>query len=437
MAEATLYMSSKEVDRVVVVKDLLSRKITQKEAGRLLSISERQVRRLVKSYCKHGKTGLVSKKRGMFSNNRTSDRDRETMMFLVSGHYYDFGPTLACEKLREQHGMIVSKETLRKWMIEDGVWEPRKKKRGGKQHQMRERRSIFGELIQIDGSPHDWFEGRRSSCTLIVFIDDATGEYMELRFYEEETRKAYMETLQMYISEYGIPRSLYNDKHGIFRINQQDTTKGNDFTQFGRAMNELDVEMIYANSPQAKGRVERANGTLQDRLVKELRLKGINTIEEANEFLKEYRHELNDKFAVKAKSPENAHRPVLHSKDELELIFSIKTQRTISKNLELSYKNTVYQIQIEGMGLAMRRAKAVVCEDFNGNVKILYKGKEMKFKTFKKAQKQYEEKSAKTLNKHVSSIIEQQNRNNKETANTYKQWRIPFEDLSQQQNRTF
>jgi hypothetical protein len=437
MSEAGFYMSSKEVDRLLVIKDLCSGKMNQKEAGRLLGITDRQIRRLVKTYITKGKAGLVSKKHGKVSNNRISDRERETMMFLVSGHYYDFGPTLACEKLRELHGLSVSKETLRKWMIEDGIWEPRKKKRGGHQHQMRERRSIFGELVQIDGSPHDWFEGRREPCTLIVFIDDATGEYMELRFYEAETTEAYMETMRVYVDDFGIPRTLYHDKHGIFRINQQDTNRGNDFTQFGRAMKELDVEMIYANSPQAKGRVERANGTLQDRLVKEMRLKGINTIEEANEFLREYRHELNDKFAVKAKSPENAHRPVNHSKDELELIFSLKTERTISKNLELSYKNTVYQILVEGRGLSMRKAKAVICEDFKGSVKILYKGREMKYKTFIKPQKQFEEKSPKTLNKFVTEVIKEQNERNKTEKEKVLQWKLNFKENSFEQNRTF
>jgi hypothetical protein len=245
------------------------------------------------------------------------------------------------------------------------------------------------------------------------------------------------------LRKHGIPMAVYHDRHtslvsGDNSWTEEEIVQGYQYpTHVGRVLDELGIESISAYSPQAKGRVERANGTLQDRLVKEMRLKGINTIEEASEFLKDYRLELNDKFAVKARSPQNAHRPVLHSKDELGLIFSIKAQRTISKNLELSCKNTFYQIQVEGMGLAMRRAEAVVCEDFNGNVKILYKGKEMKFTTFKKAQKQYEEKSAETLNKHVSSVIEQQNINDKKTANTYKQWRIPFENLSQQQNRTF
>ncbi|MGI6394286.1 MAG: hypothetical protein ACOX2F_06105 [bacterium] len=228
-----------------------------------------------------------------------------------------------------------------------------------------------------------------------------------------------------------------HDKHGIFRINQQDTNKGNDFTQFGRAMKELDVEMIYANSPQAKGRVERANGTLQDRLVKEMRLKGLNTIEEANEFLREYRHELNDKFAVKARSPKNAHRPVNFSENELEQIFSLKVERTISNNLELSYKNTVYQIQVEGLGLTMRKAKAVVSEDFNGNVKILYKGREMKYKIFVKPEKQFEEKSAKTLNKFVSEIIREQDERSKTEKEKTVQWKLNFKEDSFEQNRTF
>jgi len=410
MAEEGIFMSGKEIDRLTVVMSSAEGKIRRKEAAGILRITERQLRRLVKGYKEIGKLALISRKRGAVSNNRISEDKRAEALYLITRNYYDFGPTLAAEKLREIHGISISKETVRKWMIENELWKPKAAK-GKSSHQMRERRSRYGEMIQIDGSPHDWFEGRRESCTLIVFIDDATNEFMELRFYETETTKAYMETTLIYLNEFGRPVAFYSDKHGVFRVNRKESLNGIGRTQFGRAMKTLDIELINANTPQAKGRVERANQLLQDRLVKELRLRKIDTIEAANEFLDEYKHELNDKFAVKAKSPENAHRVVLHDKRELDLIFSIHSERIISRNLEVQYDNTVYQIQTESSGLSMRGGRAVISEDFNGKVTLIYKGRGMKYKAYQKAEKQSELENAKTINMRMSKVIKAQNDN--------------------------
>ena len=410
MKEDAIYMSGKEIDRFGVIMASIEGRMRRKEAAEVLKVTDRQVRRLIKNYKRIGKQAFISRKRGAVSNNRISTAKRDEALCLITGHYYDFGPTFAAEKLREVHGITVSKETVRKWMIEYGLWKPEVTKRKSS-HQMRERRSRYGEMIQIDGSPHDWFEGRREPCTLIVFIDDATNEFMELRFYETETTEAYMETTLIYLDEFGRPVAFYSDKHGVFRVNRKESLNGIECTQFGRAMKTLDIELINAHTPQAKGRVERANQLLQDRLVKELRLRKTDTIEAANEFLDEYKHELNDKFAVKAKSPENAHRAVLHDKKELDLIFSIHSERIISKNLEVQYDNTVYQIQTESSGLSMRGGRVVISKDFNGKVALIYKGREMKYKTYRKAEKQSELENAKTINKRISEVIKAQNNN--------------------------
>jgi len=405
--EDMLLMSKKEVNRLAIIRDLKLKRLSQKEAGKLLNLSDRQIRRLLKRYGKEGEKGLISRKRGKASNNRLSEELKVGVLFLIQEYYYDFGPTLAAEKLDELHNISISKETVRQIMIAENIWKSKSKKEK-KAHQRRKRREKFGELIQIDGSPHDWFEGRRPECNLTVFIDDATGEFMELFFSETETTKAYMKTTLDYITEYGLPRALYTDKHGIFRVNSPDPKTGNKLTQFGRAMKTLGIELINAHTPQAKGRVEKTNQLLQDRLVKELSLRGINTIEEANMFLKEYKEILSNKFAVKPKSPENAHREVLHTKDELDIVFSKHSLRIISKNLEIQYKNTVYQLQTESSGLSMKKGQITVCESFNGEITLFYKGKKMEYKTFRKKEKQLSPQDAKTLNRIVDQIIIEQ-----------------------------
>ncbi len=403
-------MSQKEIESVSVIRDLKLKRLSQKEAGKLLHLSERQIRRILKRYSKEGEKGLISRKRGKTSNRKISEELGKKVQQLLKEKYYGFGPTLAAEKLEELDDIVISRETVRQIMISENIWKAKAKK-AKRVHQMRERRSRPGELIQIDGSPHEWFENRRPKCNLTVFIDDATGEFMELFFSESETTEAYMETMRRYISEYGIPIALYTDKHGIFRVNRADPKTGSNITQFGRAMKTLGIEIISAGTPQAKGRVERANQLLQDRLVKELRLRKINTIEEANKFLTEYKEMLSNKFAVKAKSCENAHREVQHSKEELDIIFSKHSLRTISNNLEIQYNNTIYQIKTESSGISMRKREITVCESFNGEITLLYKGRKMPYETFRQREKQLLPQDAKTLNKTVDQIIAEQNAN--------------------------
>ena len=298
-------MSHNEVKRAQILDLLKEDRISQLEAARQLGVPPRQVRRLAKRYQVDGLAGLVSKKRGSASNRRLDEATCTTAVSLIGTHYRDFGPTLACEKLAERHELHLSVESARQMMIKAGYWRAKK---GGTvcTHPMRERRARFGEMIQIDGSPHDWFEGRGDYCTLLVFIDDATGKLTQLRFAPTETTLDYMQVLHDHILAHGTPVTLYSDKHSIFRINAVDADRCAE-TQFSRAARELGIECIHAHSPQAKGRVERANQTLQDRLVKEMRLAGIDDMDGANAWLPGYIADHNRRFAVAPKDATDAH----------------------------------------------------------------------------------------------------------------------------------
>jgi hypothetical protein len=262
--------------------------------------------------------------------------------------------------------------------------------------------------VQIDGSPHAWFEDRAETCTLIVFIDDATSQLLYLRFVPTETTQAYMEALKDYLAHYGRPVSLYSDKHGVFRVNAKEAVSGSGLTQFSRALETLDIEAIHANTPQAKGRVERANLTLQDRLVKEMRLQCIDSMEAGNEFLESFRKDHNQRFAVVAKSQKDAHRPVMHSEDELEIVFSIHATRKLSKNLIIQYKNTSYQVEAQKQPRRMRQATVTVCESFDGTVVLLYQGRRLGYSTHQKAQRSSSLENEKTINLRVNQALEKQ-----------------------------
>jgi len=251
MKREVIYMSKKEVNRFIVMKEIEEKLITQKMASEKLKLSERQIRRLLKSYRSNGKEGLISKKRGKVSNYKIDEALESKIIELISDNYFDFGPTLATEKLFEIHDIKISKETVRKLMIKHGLWQAKSRKRKAV-FQLRERRSCSGELIQADCSPHDWFEGRRDKCTLVVFIDDATGELMKLKFYESETTQAYAESLQEYIHEFGRMRALYTDRHSIFKVSRKEMYNKIKSTQFGRMLEDLDIQLITANTPQAK-----------------------------------------------------------------------------------------------------------------------------------------------------------------------------------------
>ena len=311
--------------------------------------------------------------------NAFTSEFRTLVISLVRDKYPDFGPTFACEKLRELHELALSAETLRKWMVEEGLWRERRRKTA-RIYQRRQRRPCYGELIQIDGSPHDWFEERGPRCTLIVFIDDATSALMAPRFAPSETTRAYMETLRDYLDKYGRPLALYSDRHSIFRVNNPE--REGELTQFTRAIKTLGIEPIHANSPQAKGRVERANQTLQDRLVKELRLRNISDIETANLWLSEFVKDYNSRFASIPRENGNAHREILHSPEELNYILSYQSPRVLSKNLTFQYKTSAYQIRSEGQVYRLRHAIVTVCENFNGEITVLHESRSLGYEKY-------------------------------------------------------
>jgi transposase len=392
-------MNSKEMKRLEVMQKLAEGRMSQKKAAEELGICPRQVKRLWKAYREKGAAGLVSQQRGKASHNHMAEQTEQAVVDLLHSRYADFGPTLAQEKLVEKDGLVISVSSVRKLMIEEELWKA-KKVRKVEAYQMRERRSCFGELVQIDGSPYDWFEGRAPKCCLLVFIDDATGKLVQLLFVESESFFSYCRAAEGYFTRCGKPSAFYSDKHGIFRVNQPTRGKTDALTQFGRAMQELHIQIICANTPQAKGRVERANQTLQDRLPKELRLRGISDWEAGNAFLPEFIDDFNRRFAVQPKSSHNAHRPLSKS-DDLAQIFTWQESRSLSNNLTIQFRKVVYQIQIDRPSYTMRKAPVTISLDAQENVTITYKGNSLPFTTFHKQSKQ----SDIVQSKHVDSML--------------------------------
>jgi transposase len=399
-----LTMSKRELTRIEVMQRLKDKRMKQKGAAQLLGISTRQVKRLWQAYCQKGAKGLVSQRRGKPSNNRLDAGVTQQALDLIKEKYEDFGPSLAHEKLTEVHKLELSRESVRRIMIEEKIWKPKRSKRPPT-HQMRERRACYGELVQIDGSEHDWFEGRGPKCTLLVFIDDASGKLLELWFVPHESFFGYGEAARHYFERCGKPLAFYSDKHGIFRVNQEQTTGlGSGLTQFGRAMQELDIQIICANTPQAKGRVERANQTLQDRLVKELRLHGISDMQAGNAYLPEFREDFNRRFAVTPRSTHDAHRPLLLLKAEnLDLIFSHQETRTLSKNLTVQANKVIYQIQSDRPDYTLRKAQVTVCENAQGEVTILYKNQPLPYTIYLKPTRQAEVVDTKSLDRQIKT----------------------------------
>ena len=373
MRGETLQMSQKELNRVRVIGAVSEKQQTQQAAALELALSVRQVKRLVKRYREQGEAGLISRHRGKVSSNRLPETVREETLARMRERYADFGPTLAHEYLTREHGLACSVETLRQWMIEDGLWQAHSRRKAWI-HPQRERRACFGELVQADGSPHDWFEGRGPVCTLLVFIDDATSELLALRFVPVEDTRGYLGLFLEYVGRHGLPQCLYTDKYSVFRVNQKDREDCE--TQFGRVLRTLGVRNIYAHTPQAKGRVERANQTLQDRLVKEMRLRGIGDIEAANACLPEYLEQHNQRFAKPAREARDAHRPVAHNREELNVIFSLQHERMVSPNREFQYQGRVYQIQGKRGRHALAGRRVVVCEGLDGRIRVFRREEE-------------------------------------------------------------
>jgi transposase len=376
-------MSQKEADRLHVMKLLFNKDITQKKAQVMMKLSKSQTIRIKKSYLHFGIKGLISKRRGKQSPNKISDKVLSKAASIISEKYFDFGPTFACEKLKEKHNINMSKETVRKLMIKEGLWKDRKHKHIIV-HQRRSRRSKFGSLVQIDGSYHLWFEDRAEKCCLIVFIDDATSRITAARFCENETTNDYLDALKNHINRYGKPLSLYSDKHQIFKVNNKKNITGKEISHFGSVLKNLDIDLICANSPQAKGRVERANGVLQDRLIKEMRLANISSIVEGNIFLEKYLQKHNAKFAKEPLCSEDAHRTL---KEDLDAIFARKKQRKLSKDLTFNYDGILYQINPQIATYSMKHSVITVVDN-KGDITIDYKGQKLDYKKYSEVEYQ-------------------------------------------------
>ena len=376
-----LQMSNQELTRIQIMEQLVQKEIHLGRAAEQLGLTVRHVKRLKRAYKRKGAKAIVSKQRGRASNHQLDPQVKVQALEFIRAHYADFGPTLAHEKLTEVHHLNLSVEAVRQLMIQEGLWRPRRAKKRVI-HPLRERRARFGELVQIDGSPYAWFEDRGPVCSLLVFIDDATGRLLELLFTEAETTFSYFEASEHYFRRYGKPLALYSDKLSVFRVNLPNDLSGTGATQFGRAMYQLGIQVICANTPQAKGRVERAMQTLQDRLVKEMRLRGLSGIAAGNAYAPEFIADFNARFAVAPRETEDAHRPLL-PQDDLARILTVQETRVLSKNLTVQYNKVIYQIQTARPTYALRNAQVVVRENRLGEVMIEYKGKPLPYTIYR------------------------------------------------------
>ncbi len=388
-------MTEREFSRYEVIKRAHEKRLRISDAAEILKLSSRQVLRISRRIKQEGRQGVVSKKRGAQGNPKISNSLKKRVLRLIGKKYSDFGPTLAHEYLIEKERLKISVSTVRNLMIANGCWKPKRKKRA-RLHPLRMRRARMGELVQIDGSDHDWFEGRAPKCTLLVYTDDATSALMHLQFVPSESTQSYFEATRAYLEKHGRPLSFYSDKHSVFRVNRKDALSGDGATQFNRAMEALDIKQICANSPQAKGRVERRNRDLQDRLIKAMRLKKLSNIQEANAYLPEFIADFNKRFAKPPLNPSNAHRPLL-KEHSLDTIFVHRESRRLSKNLTLQYKNVIYQVITDRPEYVLKKASVTVLEDKNGKVTIEYHGKLLKFVTSEQGFKTPPEMSAKEV----------------------------------------
>src|SRR5712692_8542786 len=377
-------MSKRELNRLDVLARLGSDRLTARAAAELMTITPRQTYRLLRRYRDGGASAIANQRRGRPSNNRLPDVVRDHAIALVRERYADFGPTFAAEKLAERHDLKVSRETLRSWMRQAGIWMSRAERK--RIQQPRHRREHIGELVQIDGSEHRWFEDRAATCTLLVFVDDATSRLMELRFVASESTFAYFEALKAYLRCHGKPVAFYSDKHSIFRVSNENAVSGNGMTQFGRALSELNTEILCANTSQAKGRVERAHHTLQDRLVKELRLAGISTIEAANAFLPAFVQTYNARFAKPPARDRDLHRPIA-GRNDLDDILCWREQCSVSRQLVVNYNRMKFMLRPDKTSAALA-GKLVDIYDFpDGRLEIRWKGLPLPYSAFDQLQR--------------------------------------------------
>ena len=377
--EGIIMARQEELRRLHVIQKVLEGGLKQVEAAEILSLSSRHIRRVSKRVEQEGARGIVHRSRGRPSNRKIADQLKEKVIKLYRGSYKDFGPTLASEKLLERDGVSISDETLRRWLIEAGDWKRTRKRR--RHRHWRERKGHRGEMVQIDGSHHAWFEDRGDPCVLMGYIDDATGDPFG-RFYDYEGTMPAMDSFKRYIRKRGLPLKVYLDGHSTYKSTAKPTIEEQlegvePLSEFERALKELGVEVSHAHSPQAKGRIERLFRTFQDRVIKEMRLRGIKTIEEGNQFLEEYLPLYKKRFSVRPREKENLHRPLPRGID-LDAILCIKTERTLRNDFTVAHNHKLYQIEE-----ATKASKVIVQDRMDGSMRITYQGRTLRFREIK------------------------------------------------------
>jgi transposase len=384
-------MTQGELKRLHVIRKALDKHITQAEAADIIGVCLRQVQRIVRAIRIEGDKGVIHKSRGRLSNRALPEKIKVKALKYYKEKYHDFGPTLASEKLFEIDKIRINDETLRLWLLKENI--PYKKRKKRPHRQWRQRKQCFGEMIQLDGSHHDWFEARGPECVFMGYIDDATGRPFG-RFYPYEGTFPAMDGLKRYIKKYGIPASIYLDKHTTYKSTKKQSIKdelnnAEPLSQFARAVNDLGINVIYANSPQAKGRIERLFNTFQDRLIKEMRLRGIKAIKEANKFLGCYLPIYAKRFAVKPLNHADLHRPIPEGVN-LDKIFCIKTRHILRNDFTIAHNGKLYQIKDN-----IRSKEVTVEERINGSLLITHKGRALRYKQITARPKKVQESTEK------------------------------------------
>ena len=374
--EDILAMSQKELKRLYIIRKAIDKHLKQRQAAEVLGLSQRQIRRLVKRVREESDKGIIHRSRGRQSHRAIPEKIKSKAFSLCRGIYAGFNPTFASEKLFERNKIKISRETLRQWFIAKGLSYDKRKARPHRK--WRERKHHCGQMVQMDGSHHDWFEGRSPECVLMGYIDDATSR-VYARFYGHEGTMPAMGSFKLYALKYGLPQSLYLDRHSTYKGTKKPTIEDEllnreSLSQFGRALEELGVQLIHAQSAPAKGRVERLFKTFQDRLIKEMRLRGVKSIAEGNEFLNHYLPVFNRRFNIAPLENEDLHCPLPKGID-LDKILSVKTQRALRNDFTVAHEGKLYQVEDN-----IRSKEVVVEERINGALFITYRDRALRYK---------------------------------------------------------
>ena len=415
-------MTLSEFNRLAILAKVVAGALSQVDAANALGRSQRQVRRLVAALERDGAKSVVSKRRGHASNRRLPDSVRTTILQRARSDYLGFGPTFLAQTLAERDRIVVSRESLRALLIEHDLWKAKRRRRNV--HPLRERRPRFGELVQMDGSPHDWFEERGPRCTLLLAIDDATSRVTGGRFENAETTDGYFRLLEIHLEKFGRFCAAYTDKHSIFRYSGSSTDEAI-VTQMQRSLDELDIELICANSPQAKGRVERANRTFQDRLIKAMRLAAIATLDDANAFLPDFINDHNRRFAVDAAVDQDAHRSI--EGFQLDDILCRKDERLVTKNLMFQLENRTFKlVDPYSRRQLTTGSRLTILQHHDGQMTVRHDGQILVAECVGKLMRNAPIVGAKNLNEHVNRRIPDPRKVRKPAANhPWKTYRPP------------